>query len=759
MAEHEQLRFVVWLDQDWKGEITCTQDPTWRRDISLDSLPHEGGGYFPALGLPLHDPDADHEGLEGAATATEIKELYDCVLSRRADPNEVSRFGHYLFDALLGHDLWSEMEQKTEAAGARVLELALCLPVGDQYLQRLTWELMRSNARFLVEQGPKLDVAITRLVDTKVPTPEQLDVPPRVLFVIGTGLTEEKIRPGAELYSLLRQARHGRAMRYRVLERATPTQLKRAIRDFHPEIVHFICHGGIDGDPPRVFLCLETDKRNLEPKRYAPQLLADLRDGDWRPTVVVLSACVSGGAAGMPRYVLAGVHQSAPLAGALVKGGIPIVLGMAGRVADVTSRLFARELTGAVIRGKPLVLATALARRVAFAGGPDPEARIDWALPAIFVGAKVRADYKLVDVEASEELWKDLEGWIRSYGLEPPPVFCGRDELLARFHALFERRDDDDEDDRDEPADKVIALLVDRQEKGIGRTRLLREMAAQAFRDGHLPLLLTYEADRPHDLRQLVDKLFKAIARLRNDVLAIGPAKVSQLGLLARRDPDVGGLDPSIKADLELSGGELSNSAVRWAIQADLATLLDDAGKRHPFFKTSEGQAVVLLDDVDDYGELVGNLLAPDDGLLGSMGFGTSERPIPVVMTCSRHGNTDSIFKGIEERTTPVGWLDVRPLGPFRDDGEDMLACQAVLLNPPAPKSMPGVTDKAYAVNDEVDETVRSKYEFLFRQALKGIPVRYEQRELFLLAAAAQPANYTVEADDEARLENLLRTQ
>lgn len=741
------MRFIATIEKDtWKGTLTCHEDEAWRHALPLKRL-ESPDGVFPALGLPLHAPGDTHEGLAGAASAADIKALYDrVVLMREADMDEVAKLGHYLFDALLGDALWGKMEQKVEQANEHFLELALDFPADDLHLQRLNWELMRSARQFLVAQGEKLDVTITRLVapraqpdETDAPYPQPLDVPPRVLFVVGTALNEDKIRPAAELFSLLRQAQEGRAMSYRLLERATPTQLRATIADFKPQIVHFICHGEVvDG---KIYLNLRTDDSDLPTRRSATAIRNDLMSGTVTPTVVVLSACFTGGPGGGDRAVLAGVHESAPFAADLVAQGIPIVIGMAGRVADITSRLFARRLTDAVVKGTPLTRATAVARQVAFADGGDPDSTIDWALPAVFLARNVSPLYQPLDAIASKAEWKRLEDWIHEF--KDTPVFCGRETFLARFHRMLRPPED-------ERPNQVIAAIVATQETGYGRTRLLKELATQAFYSGDLPLLLTFTGDRPRDLNQLMLEFVKAIRHLRTDVLKLDRATDAQLPLYLKRDPGVAGLDSNLAEDLELSTGTFTADSAKRAIAADLSALLSDAQERHE--SLASGRLVVLLDDLDLYSDaLIEAFLGGD--LMGAGGFGTTDAPIPVVFTASRGGAQDPRFEALESGS--LGWVDALTLGPFQPDGEDLRACQSVLLNPfqrPAIYPFPNIP---YAYNDAVVKPTRELWDGFLRNELKGIPQAYKDPRLLQLAMLAESAQYLVKADDEERMNKL----
>jgi hypothetical protein len=745
--------------------VSCEPDPAWHPadDRALVKLDDGRSGHFPAPAAALHKPDTPHDDLGPVPDVAEIADLYGAILTRTVERDTIEIFGHYLFDVLLGRELWAEMQQKTEALGARHLELALTWP-DDLSLHRLNWELMRSDDGFLAAGTPKLAVAITRLVETDaVKGAPQLKVPPRVLFVVGTSLADKEIRPGAELHGLLKQARATRAMRYRVLERASPKVLRQVVKGFEPDVVHFICHGGIDPDDG-VYLDLQTDEQDADRKRYAHQLLFDLRMGDSFPTIVVLSACLTAGTPGAERVVLAAGHETAPMAATLVNGGIPIVLGMAGRVADITCRLFARRFAEAVIQGEPLVLATSEARQIAFADGRNALTSADWAFPAIFMAGAVPAGYAPVRQRESDELWRTIESWVTNYNLRSLyPVFCGREEFLRRFHDLFETpraEDGKPQFDQEREPKRVLAAFVDTPEKGYGRTRLLQELASQAFRDGHLPVLLTFDTkDPPKDLGAFAREFDAAISTVRNDVLDLGEPLESQLALI-EGPQDAPGLDQAIRAEMRRADGQLTARMVKLAIRADLSMLLADAGTRHPLFAALPSQVVVLLDDVDQYGPLVQDLMKQRDGILDAAGLGSSAQPVPVVMTCSLGLDaTDKFLRPISEQRTRPSWLETASLGPFAENGEDLLAYELVLLHPFAPALWEGVSGVGWAFNDDVEDDVRARWEKRFRRAVKGIPQRFNSEGFYIVAESAHDQQFTIEADDETLLARLTRRE
>ena len=759
------VRFLIHVDSEWNVSVKCQLDDSWQRQRSMRKLPAGGGRFFPDPAVRLHDPDASHDSLTGQETAENIQALYDSVLGKNRA--QVERFGHYLFDALIGPELWAEMQQEAEVLGGKTLELALCWSDSDLDLHRLNWEMMRSDDAFLVAGTSKLSVAISRIVDADAPQgAPQLKVPPRVLFVIGTGLHEREIRPGAELLGLVRRIQADRAIHQRLLEHATPGMVSKAIKEFRPDIVHYICHGGVDPDSGRVYLDLRSDnEEEVGTKRYAQQLLFDLKAGDSRPipTIVVLSACFTAGTQGAERYVLAGGHETAPLAATLVRQGIPIVVAMAGRVADMTCRLFARQFGQALIDGEPLVPATALARQAAFAIGRDPVTTPDWAFPTVFLARNVPSNYTPIDKLPSDNLWTKVEKWITAYNLRWNPVFCGREIFLRKFLQLFEVPGVDPEAD---DGKKVLAVYTDRPDPGFGRTRLLMELAINALRDGHIPVLLTFAAtdDPPRTLEAFAIELARAISSVREN-FGLGEAQTSQLDAVGFPNIDITGpkppqLDEAIWAELRRAQGVSTARAVSLAIARDLDTLLADATRAIPYFRTAQAQVVVLLDNVDQYGPaLTARLVAITGGILNASGLGTPEKPIPVVMTFSLGNVTDGILRPLTETNKTIRWLTTEQLGPFEPNGEDILACELVLLHPFVPDLSKGISDIAWAFNDQVTDAVREKWEQRFRKQLKGIPVKLGSDIFYSLAEDATDDEFTVPANDEIWLRKAIAGQ
>ena len=725
------MRFTVSVDHKWR--VTITPSATiagWAvpaRDLEVAGT--RGRGAFPLLPVADRPPATEPHAALCNGDLAALQSAQTDIVSRRAATSEV--YGRYLFETLIGTAAWNAIVSAAAASGARVAELALEWPATDSDLHRLPWEMMRAPSAFLVaSRVPR--IAITRVVAGTAAVASQLDLPPRALFVIGTAETDPDIRPGAELLGLLRQLKNqSRAVAPRVLERASPKRLRAVMESFKPQIVHFICHGDLD-PKGRGFLELQADDDQPDPRRFGDQLLIDLDVNGQLPQIVVLSACQSGA-------MLSG-QQSAPLAAELVTGGVPIVVAMAGRVSDLACRLFTRRFGEAVIGGEPLLAATAEARRAPFAAGMPPHKSIDWAYPAVFVSAAVPAGYAPTPRPAAPD---PTEIWVRSYGVDRQPVFCGRQDILADFDRIVGPGDGG-----------VLAVFGDSE---FGKSRILLELTAGAIRNGHVPFLIGSDSktwEPPRTIDEFIVELRRSIA-LACDTFGIDPPDPSQLTLLSPLNIADPKMSSAVKFALGPAPAKVTPSAVRHALRADLLDVAARVGTAHQEMKS--GRPIVLLDAIDKYDkELLTELL--DGKLIGHFGFGSNpDNRIPTVLTFSVAGPALDFLKSVVETPLPRPWLFRYGLNALRADGEDLLAYERVLLHPFNPNLLPNVSDRAWAVAGDADAALVTMWRDNFRLLLQGRPKNLTDRILYVSAQIASTANYLREANDEdaLRLERL----
>lgn len=791
MSETKIVRILIEIklanDQTWEATFSVPELPihaAWQRTRTL--VKKEIGDHnFPVVdtaesGLPDAEP---HYALCTGGDPTTLEEMYDRIILRSPIPanNDVSTFGKYLFNTLIGRDIWQAISELAEEEAPDVLELALAWEATELDLHRLNWEMMHGPDGFLAAKlpTPPREVAITRVVRGADWPPQVIGAIPRCLFVIGTALTDTRIRPGAEYLGLLRQIeRAGRAIHSRVLrgakgQGASPSDVSQAMADFAPEIVQFICHGEFDEwDNAHLELAADPGEEESGKMRDSEQLSQYLRAGKKSPTILVLSACNTGQSSG--EVEMRGAHETAPMASQLVNKGIPVVIGMAGRVADSACRHFTRRFGEAIVKGEPLVKATAEGRRAAFAyDDQSPEETVDWAFPAVFLSAKVLANYIPAPSPAAEKI-PPTEGWVASYhkkrGAEP--AFCGRHELFDAYYDLF-----------DVAKPSVLGAYVGQLEpdKGFGKTRLLRELTVQAIRDGHIPVVVSSDSQNcepPETVDALLTELLKALNKARHtygiDKGIDKPTwQVSALrDLLQGKDAEI---NDDVEEAYEEAGDQVTAQVIKVALEKDMTYLIRAAHAKYKFLRDEQGSAILFLDDVHKYDErflndwLGGDVLGRgglrrDHALRRDEGerCDPAQTVLPVVMTFSTHGAPNTILKTIKERGQSLGWLRLEQLGPFpRTQDVDLMAYEQVLLNPFDERGVlrPNVSNKAYALNHKADPEDREFWcNEIIREDYRGLPSYFTDKKFYKTVEIACRYHFLVEADDERKLREYMET-
>jgi hypothetical protein len=720
-------RFVADVGADLRvriegpGGASIAAERTMRRVTSRD-------GDFPmpaapvAAGEPHRDLCADGSGALAA-------QLYERVVERCLDPGDVERYGRWLFDALLGDESFAAIASAAASAGADLVEIALRWPASELSLARLHWEAMRSRTGFLAAgKGPR--VAVTRLVNAAAWAPTAMASPPRVLFVLGGSAGEEGLRPGAELLGVLRPQRSAdRSLRGEVLAAATPRRLRAAMARASPDVVHLIAHGVVDRG--NCSIDLASDEGETDSLRSADQLLAMLRHPGGLPKVMLLSVCDSGLA--LP------LSQTGSLASELVAKGVPIVVGMAGRVSNVACRLFARRFGEALLTGEPLIAATEEGRRAAFAEGERPDRTIDWALPALFLSEGVPPDFGARP--APED---PLEKRVAAYKIGSVPVFCGRHEVFDAMHDVLSKK-----------THPVLAIVG--RESSVGRTRALKEVTAAALRAGHVPCLLLWESPAavvPTSIKALAIEIGKAIGKTRA-AFRLAPRAPSQIALLINSELDALRCDARLPAALleHLAfATEIDARAFALAIADDLTALARDARAADAASSSpvlhAQSRAMLLVDDVHRWDKALEPFL---DVLVSAWGLGTEQEPVPVVLTFPLDSPAAALLRPIAERRRQ-GWSTVQ-LDRF-GEGEDVLAYQQVLLHPFGPV-LPKFSDLCWAFDFDIDRSVVVESVEALRETIAGSPGKLGEREFYAVARALRTSRFVVPAGDEHVLEKL----
>jgi hypothetical protein len=739
------LADIVTEGDAWSVRLHCPAEPDWSWPASDQPARKMRAAVYRKRRLPLPDEgwcsgSSDH-GLCCQATAETVTDAVAEVRGRTAAQGGAP-LGRLLFAALFGSGAagWHAVDDVAQRHPQIPVELALRWSLTEDDLSRLPWELLHDERHFLATSFGDTPVAVTRVIKGTHSESAPLTIPPRVLFVIGTAVTDRRVRPGAEMVGLLRAVREsGIRIHHRVLHNASPERLHAAVETFRPDVVHVISHGA--SGPHGSYLVLESDDPNdpHEEPRYAKQFAEQLTVDGRKPPVVVLSACETGSSQ-RPGPVV-----DAPFAVDLVAAGVLVVVAMAGIVTDRACRLFTRRFGRAVAAGASITSATAEARRLAFAG--DAPQALDWSLPAVFL-ADDEEPLTTIQDDARAQL---ASTWISRYGVELDPVFCGREEILSAFLALLPRIDGARtgwESWRGGSRKSVLAVCVDESASGVGKSRLLQEMARHALLDGHIPILIGTGGDLapPTSLRTLCTEVAKSNLIVRT---ALGlPVAQTQAELLANclvpGSPDMPELDRTAHKFLQL---EMPERAARRALALDLTELVNEAHQQYPHLAAACGGAVLLMDNLGRKSEPV--LAALIDPILDEYGLG-ERKPIPVVLMVLVGQESDVRQELRQGRRSDKPWLQVKELAPFdRATGEDLFAYEQVMLHPFLGDKEAGITNVAWAFNREIDDSSRALLAEDWHAVMAGLPIRFTEGPFRILIRVCRTGRLVVSANDE----------
>jgi hypothetical protein len=708
----------------------------------------------------LPDPADEHYPLSSGDTGS-IGDLLGRFAADHPKGNDALVYGRWLFECLLA-PVWHEIKDFRAEQGASGVELALVCPAARtdpsslvrEDLHSLVWEAMHDRKDKLANL-PDFLVVLTRVVRTSYDSPETITHVPKVLFAIGSALTDEVVRPGAMFMGLLRKFDADGICISRAVHDVSLLDLRKECETFRPDVVHLVAHGKTLPDGSGV-LMLRGDPAGAN----ATQLLGVLRQHGTGPVAVVLSACHSGG--GIPEPDAGGgeaaeviTWRAAPLAAELVAGGIPIVTAMAGAVSEPACRMYTTRLIDAIHQGLPLGLAAAKGRAAALTEAKASTRELDWAMPTTFVSSSVRADFRPLDPTIANR----LVGIADSLGFRRQPVFIGRHDILAAVDDLFA------EDDR-----RTGFMAIINGDDGLaqqGSTRLLEEIAFRLLRAGHIPLLLAQYSDVsfgdvtagcPTDLRAVIEQILQQAVRVTDEFRLRPP----RLRSLAAADPAFAANDAVTGANLAALTPDDACQQARMTLRdfvtnvdsprppsliksplgadlGELAGLVTAAGD--PF--GSHTRVVVLADRVHNWT----GALIPLLDMIGSHGLGKSDKPIPVIVTSSLNENQGPRLD--EFLKSHLGNPGFRPLKLTRmTDPEAAVGFQWVLLNPWHP-------DRQYhKVFVAARTTKQSDVEGVFK-GLNGRPATVKDL-LYLIIESHVPTGTFLANDDEAAIESYL---
>ncbi len=684
-----------------------------------------------------------------------LKTAYNQIVSRDVAANErVKRFGQYLFHTLLGDAVWQQLDV---SAGNEPLELALTWQPDDYAINRLPWEMMYGPKQFLAQEP---QIIITRRV---AGTPQSLHEikPPRVLIVVGSSLQDSVIRPGAEYLGLLRSlgCQTGAKLKTNLLLEASPRRLKAAVASFAPTIVHFICHGEFNAAGQGYLKLRDDEKPEAMTQLFAAGLIENLRRDNSLPQIVVLSACYSAKLNDKVQY-LSGGEVNSPLAIDLLKAGVPIVVGMGGKVSDQACRLFTRRFYEALLEGEDIAAVTADGRRAGIIAnsGTNPHTTVDWAMPTLFLAEGINEARVNVKKEAYEDQWQNF---VVTHTDIPDkyPAFCGRmeifqlyDQLLTSNPAPFIKR-------QRQGDLQVLAIAVRQADSTLGsprlgRTRLLHEIATQAVLDGHVPCLvdarLLSGKDWPRDLERLIEELLRAgLVTKQRFNLQWNATNWFLLDDLRNQRITPDKLPQEIFDVYRIGKNPNDPMAIAAALRLDFMQLLTEVRALLPEADRASTKLLLLIDDLHRMDKAADDFL---NQLLGASGLRAAKNDIKVVFTYASVAapGQESAVKNITTWLEQTAWSERAELTKFQSPLVDRMAYEHLLLR----WSDGGTTSRPLAVRDEAPPEFVQWFFSTLTKDVDGVPSNLKDKfDPVIRWYLNSPVPILREANDEDQLQ------
>jgi hypothetical protein len=678
------------------GAGTATRSVTISGVTNASHLPREitmqaARPYPPAGELASYPTKI--AGLCNPANLADLNGLFDRFLANGMAPGESALLGQYLFAVLLGPD-WAAI---TGAAGAgAMVEMELELDPSETEMQSLPWEMMHNGTAFLADsKAPR--VAFSRVIPPASAFPAPVfDAPFRVLFVVGSQLSS-KLRPGMELIGLLRRREFENAgVSVRYLGEAEYDKFQQTVAEFQPSLVHMVCHGQIREKAPPEILLLERlrdpsgKERTLDYPITADRLIALMQQpGGWVPPIVILNACYTG--------TFSDAHLS--FAARLVNQGVAMSIGMAGEVADRACQAFTLRFYQALLNKQSVTEAAAQGRRAALLGYPELEESLEWTRATLFLRQGVAPTISVPRPANLDLVQRALQ--LRKIG-SVPEAFCARDTALEPYQSLASQLTRRKAGVALPNDPLLIAFTINDAAGGVGKTRLLEEIAVRAISDGLFPVILRKheQSAAPSNLLDFALAISEAMGEVRK-VFDLGgaPAGVTPAGL----EP------PNITAVQDFAFGKTRDGKPDWPNRVDrriyrnqVASLRETVAKAGPetpqvdvtlIFEALQDDfrqllqeaaakgagpylPLLLLDDVHLYARVMLTILRN----IGAAGLGTEHLPIPVVFTYMTT-TTDGDLVRTALRKMSIAEKRQPELAVFKEINEQRLAYGQLLLS------------------------------------------------------------------------------
>jgi hypothetical protein len=294
-----------------------------------------------------------------------------------APPEMAISLGFKLFDALFqgeARDILNRTESRASSSDQTGVRVRLTMDLRDLGVceaAALPWELMcRADGSPLAISS---NTALVRAIDTPLPTtPRPLSGALRILGLRSNppGTPQLNLQQEVDAVGVSWAKLPGMEVDF-----VKPTQSAildaLAAKEYH--VIHYMGLGGFDPASIGGRLLLENDDGSL--RRVEAETFAQwVADSPLR--LVFLNACETGRTPGR-----AEIPPFAGVAAALIRAGVPAVVGNQFSVSDNGAITFAKTFYARIIQGCPVDAAAALARKAIY----DETMPVQWATPVLYM--------------------------------------------------------------------------------------------------------------------------------------------------------------------------------------------------------------------------------------------------------------------------------------------------------------------------------------------------------------------------------------
>ncbi|HEY0511780.1 MAG TPA: CHAT domain-containing protein [Thermoanaerobaculia bacterium] len=391
-------------------------------DFAVDIESAAGGGYRVRASSPQAEAesltrfDFDLERLKaglsfrvsGALPGTQARDLANSAGAPAASP-DLMEMGRNLFAALFAGEVGVLYGSAWSAALAADQGLRIRLHLRPRTpelagLTKIPWEIL-----FDERAGgfPCLNPLSPVIRHLDLPRPVErvpFRMPLRVLVVAANpaGLSALDLKGEQD------GIRASRRVRVQVLEGRGPEDLRRELcrgeNQGGYQIVHFMGHGLSDADQGSLVFATEEGRA----RTVTGNELSQIAQGSPALGLALLNACHS---AADPKG--SGADPLAGVAGSLVRGGLPAVVGMQFAISDRAALTFSRVLYERLAEGDPIEVAVSEARLAIYLADSSSS---DWVAPVLFM----RGSDRRIEEEDMKE--KRTERALNQASLKSPNI-------------------------------------------------------------------------------------------------------------------------------------------------------------------------------------------------------------------------------------------------------------------------------------------------------------------------------------------------